>query len=46
MQEIRTRVHVMVPMGIDVLEVDVAEIGDGDATAAPPEASAQPREFL
>ncbi len=45
-QEIRTRVHVMVPLGVSVIEVDVAEIGDADATAAPPEASAQAREFL
>lgn len=44
-QEIRTRVRVMVPAGVDALEVDVADILDEPAEAAPA-ATAQPREFL
>jgi hypothetical protein len=44
-QEIRTRVHVMVPEGVDVLEMDVAEIID-DRTAAPGVECETAREFL
>jgi len=46
MQEIRTRVHVMVPAGVDVLEVDVAEIIDGGPATSVPDPSPETREFL
>lgn len=50
-QEIRTRVRVMVPEGVDVLEVDVEQVLDGDALAAQPSAAGassveNEREFL
>jgi Fe-S-cluster-containing dehydrogenase component len=46
-QEIRTRVRVMVPEGVEVLTIDVAEIVDGAPVAEPVvAAAAQPREFL
>jgi Fe-S-cluster-containing dehydrogenase component len=47
LQEIRTRVRVMVPAGVEILEIDVADILPVDEPAAEPVAlSAQAREFL